>query len=466
MRRTFTLLPFLTLLTSTLSFATSFEHVPTKPLDPEGVPKRYDYKQSFKKPYFLYDDVEIPFFEHHGSTLLSHEYVRLTPSVPDSKGTIWSQKPNPHSEWQVLFSFSVTGRGYIGGEGFAFWYTSRPMQIGPMYGSEDKWEGLGIVFDTADQLENRYTPFIYGVMNHGKQEMAHRKDYLATSLGGACFRDYRNDPAHTWARVTYANRTIRLDIDLRQGGHGFVQCFEQAGIDLPKNYYFGLSSATEAHLADDHDIHSFEVYELEPKSTKAHLRPHEKEHVAKGDEFKMSDDIKKMIKKIEDTVESTRKQWDTEPPTDAINAHMPSVIQQLQGNQFHILESLNLILEKIGEPKIPHDSKAAAHATTQTEAIHAAGLKLDDVVRQLNVLSNEIRALTEQSQKTTVSLSRAHDKLDENLQKGSSQSSAPPPPSQSSPLVVGFIGFSVGMLVMWVISVVRRMGEEKTKKFI
>lgn len=42
----------------------------------------------------------------------------------------------------------------MGGEGLAFWYTKKPLGLGPMYGSEDKWEGMGIFFDTADQLEN------------------------------------------------------------------------------------------------------------------------------------------------------------------------------------------------------------------------------------------------------------------------------------------------------------------------
>lgn len=41
----------------------------------------------------------------------------------------------------------------------------------------------------------------------------------------------------------------QLDVDLTQNGKGFNECFTRSGIELPPNYYFGLSAATEAHLA-------------------------------------------------------------------------------------------------------------------------------------------------------------------------------------------------------------------------
>jgi hypothetical protein len=39
---------------------------------------------------------------------------------------------------------------------------------------------------------------------------------------------------------------------------------EKTGVTLPAGYYFSLSAQTGVHLADDHDIHSFEVYDLNP----------------------------------------------------------------------------------------------------------------------------------------------------------------------------------------------------------
>lgn len=53
-------------------------------------------------------------------------------------------------------------------------------------------------------------------------------------------------------------------MDLRQDGYSYTECFSKDNVELPTGYYFGISSATEA-LGDDHDIISFEGYELNPK---------------------------------------------------------------------------------------------------------------------------------------------------------------------------------------------------------
>lgn len=76
----------------------------------------------------------------------NQDFIRLTPSVPDQKAAIWAKKPNPYKEWQAIFSFNVNGRGYYGGDGFAFWLTKERGEIGPVYGSRDMWQGPVIVF--------------------------------------------------------------------------------------------------------------------------------------------------------------------------------------------------------------------------------------------------------------------------------------------------------------------------------
>lgn len=76
----------------------------------------------------------------------------------------------------VEMRFHVSGKGHVGGEGFAFWYTkdrglpkqladAKPgeslaldpsgLTLGPVYGSTDQWTGLGIIFDTYDEVTNR-----------------------------------------------------------------------------------------------------------------------------------------------------------------------------------------------------------------------------------------------------------------------------------------------------------------------
>lgn len=49
----------------------------------------------------------------------------------------------------------------LGADGMAFWYTKQPgpigtnscifaHQLGPVFGNKDRWQGIGIIFDTFD----------------------------------------------------------------------------------------------------------------------------------------------------------------------------------------------------------------------------------------------------------------------------------------------------------------------------
>jgi hypothetical protein len=69
----------------------------------------------------------------------------MTGSIPNTYGSIWVTKANPHKEWQLHFSFNVFGRNQIGGDGFALWYAKEKEQYGPIYGSMDKWNGKNAI---------------------------------------------------------------------------------------------------------------------------------------------------------------------------------------------------------------------------------------------------------------------------------------------------------------------------------
>jgi hypothetical protein len=77
------------------------------------------------------------------------DFIRLAPSVPGSKGHIWSTIPNPYEEWEVNFQMKIVGQHVGGGRGMAFWYARDTHQDGPIFGSKDNWNGLGIWFDSS-----------------------------------------------------------------------------------------------------------------------------------------------------------------------------------------------------------------------------------------------------------------------------------------------------------------------------
>lgn len=81
---------------------------------------------------------------------MATDFVRLSPSVPGLKGSVWRQAPNEYKEWEVEFQFKAFGQGHLGGKGLAFWYTKERAIEGNVFGSKDQWTGLGVFMDTAD----------------------------------------------------------------------------------------------------------------------------------------------------------------------------------------------------------------------------------------------------------------------------------------------------------------------------
>lgn len=81
---------------------------------------------------------------------MAQDFVRMAPSVPRLRGSVWRATPNEHKEWEVEFSFKAHGQSPVGGRGFAFWYTQDRAVDGPVFGNQDKWKGVGVFMDTSD----------------------------------------------------------------------------------------------------------------------------------------------------------------------------------------------------------------------------------------------------------------------------------------------------------------------------
>lgn len=61
--------------------------------------------------------------------------------------------------------------------GLAIWLVANPDHIeGPVFGREDHWNGVGIFFDTFQNLDHSHHhkhPYIYAVVNDGTKGCAH-----------------------------------------------------------------------------------------------------------------------------------------------------------------------------------------------------------------------------------------------------------------------------------------------------
>ncbi|KAI9489143.1 concanavalin A-like lectin/glucanase domain-containing protein [Zychaea mexicana] len=243
---------------------------------------KLDYKLTLKRPYFY--NGTIPFWKMSQGVIKADDFVRLAPSIPGARGWVWSERPNTHDEWQAEVTFRVTGSHMHGGRGLAFWYTKEAMGDGPIFGAGDKWDGLGIWLDSANP--RTHTPTTMALLNDGSLAFSSRTDPSGYIIG-SCQINYRNTgnvPARL--RVTYTAKTLTVMLDPMGDGKDYRTCIQKTGIALPSNYYFGFSAASH-NPADDHDIISFETWQLNPPA-KMHRskRPMEEEMINQGEEFK------------------------------------------------------------------------------------------------------------------------------------------------------------------------------------
>lgn len=129
--------------------------------------RRFEYKYSFKGPYLAQKDGTVPFWEYSGSSIASEEMVRITPSLRSKKGQIWTRQKSNFNWWEVEIMFRVNGKGRIGADGLAFWFTDQKYPEGPVFGSSDHWQGLALFFDSFDNDNKGNNPYVMAMVNDG-----------------------------------------------------------------------------------------------------------------------------------------------------------------------------------------------------------------------------------------------------------------------------------------------------------
>ncbi|XP_034838627.1 protein ERGIC-53 [Maniola hyperantus] len=270
----------------------------------QTVHKRFEYKYSFKPPYLAQKDGSVPFWEYGGNAIASGESVRLAPSLRSQKGAIWTRNPINFDWWEVDVMFKVTGRGRIGADGLAFWYTTaRGDYTGEVFGSSDRWNGLGIIFDSFDNDNKHNNPYIMAVINDGTKNFDHKSDGSQQLLSG-CLRDFRNKPFPTRARIEYYLNTLTVHFHngLTNNEADYELCFRAENVVLPRGGYFGLSAATGG-LADDHDV-------IHLLTTSLHTTQQTSggQQISSADQQKLAAEYQEYQKKLEQQKEDYRKE--------------------------------------------------------------------------------------------------------------------------------------------------------------
>ncbi|KAI9815548.1 MAG: hypothetical protein M1827_002682 [Pycnora praestabilis] len=155
---------------------------------------------------------------------------------------------------QIEFEFKIHGKGSLHADGMAMWLTKQRGLQGPVFGSADRFEGLGIFFDTyKNNRPGVVFPYVMAMVGDGQTPYDHQNDGKANELAGCSARGLRGATVPTKARLTYyQDRNLRLDLQYKNEDD-WIKCFEVDKVSIPSVTYLGFSAET-GELSDNHDI--------------------------------------------------------------------------------------------------------------------------------------------------------------------------------------------------------------------
>ncbi|KAH0956312.1 hypothetical protein HN011_008084 [Eciton burchellii] len=220
-------------------------------------------EHSLIKPY-QGTGMTIPYWDFMGSTMVTNNYIRLTPDLQSKQGALWNSVPCHVRNWELQIQFKVHGKGKeLFGDGFVIWYAKERMKAGPVFGSQDYFQGLAIIVDTYSNhngQHNHQHPYISAMVNNGSLHYDHDRDGTHTQLSG-CEAKFRNVEYDTHIAIKYERNILSVFTDI-SNKMAWKECFIVDEIRLPTGYYIGISGTT-GDLSDNHDILSIRLFELD-----------------------------------------------------------------------------------------------------------------------------------------------------------------------------------------------------------
>uniref|UniRef100_A0A2K5KE00 L-type lectin-like domain-containing protein n=1 Tax=Colobus angolensis palliatus TaxID=336983 RepID=A0A2K5KE00_COLAP len=212
--------------------------------------RRFEYKLSFKGPRLALPGAGIPFWSHHGDAILGLEEVRLTPSMRNRSGAVWSRASVLFSAWEVEVQMRVTGLGRRGAQGMVVWYTQGRGHVGSVLGGLASWDGIGIFFDSSAE-DTQNSPAIRVLASDGHIP-SEQPGYGASQVLGSCHRDFRNRPHPFRARVTYWGQRLRVSLNSGLTSSDPDEfCVDVGPLLLVPGGFFGVSAATGTLAGED-----------------------------------------------------------------------------------------------------------------------------------------------------------------------------------------------------------------------
>jgi len=231
-------------------------------------------KHSFQAPFLFGVSSNIPHWDYGGAAIATEHFLRLTPIVKSRVGYIWNLEPVEMSSWEVIIKLNVHNAEGVGADGIGFWYSKEIKKDGSLFGQDENFEGIGIIFDSYDNNADGEEPSIKIVKGTGQKITWDYGNDLKSNALGLCSYNFRNLPSnHIFSiKITYEKEVLSIYYD-PIGNGDFIYCTKSEKIKLPHGYHFGLTAATGG-LADYHDIYSFKTRNLDSTAQPESAREH------------------------------------------------------------------------------------------------------------------------------------------------------------------------------------------------
>ncbi|KAJ6247760.1 vesicular mannose-binding lectin [Anaeramoeba flamelloides] len=192
-----------------------------------------------------------------GSTTIADKWLTLTPKNQNSKGSLWGKKPNQYRNWEATFQFMINGISKEGGDGMGFWYTHSPLQLGDLFGSNQKFTGLGVFLHT-NPLDGEGER-IQVMIGDGRKVYDKTLDG-ANVISHECETKLRNKGLLK-LHIKLNQNELEVLYDTTKSGN-WDSCIKIPNVNLPTGYYFGFSAKT-SELFDNHILREFTVINVD-----------------------------------------------------------------------------------------------------------------------------------------------------------------------------------------------------------
>jgi len=143
------------------------------------------------------------------------------------------------------------------------WLTKQRASPGPVFGSVDRFEGLGIFFDTyKNNRPGTVFPYVMAMVGDGNKPYDKSNDGKDNEFNGCSARGIRGASIPTKAKLTYfQDKSLKLELQYKMEDQ-WELCFEtNEPPTIPSVAYLGFSAET-GELSDNHDIISVSTKNL------------------------------------------------------------------------------------------------------------------------------------------------------------------------------------------------------------